>query len=210
MAKKKQKFYVVWEGAMPGIYKTWTECQAQINGFPGAKYKSFPSLLAAKAAFGGSYQDYVGKDKKEKKPKVINQKGIIWESFSVDAACSGSPGIMEYRGVWTKDATEVFRMGPYDWGTNNVGEFLALVHGIAYLQQIGQFTLPIYSDSRTALAWLRNKKTKTTLEKRSSNKILFEMMERAEKWIKTNEWSNPILKWDTAKWGEIPADFGRK
>jgi ribonuclease HI len=35
-------------------------------------------------------------------------------------------------------------------------------------------------------------------------------MERAEKWLLSNEFSNEILKWETKAWGEIPADFGRK
>ena len=51
MAKKKPKFYVVWEGHSPGVYKTWKEAQAQIAGFSNARYKSFDSLNKAELAF---------------------------------------------------------------------------------------------------------------------------------------------------------------
>lgn len=210
MAKKKQKYYVVWEGYKPGVYLTWDGCNAQIKGYAGAKFKSYPTHEAAKQAFGESYSEHIGTAKKTKVVRTIDHSDVIWESLSVDAACSGSPGIMEYRGVWTGDAAQVFHMGPYNWGTNNVGEFLALIHGLAYLKKNGMEEIPIYSDSRTAMSWLRNKKIKTTLERRSSNVILFQLMERAEKWMKTNTWKTPVIKWETSKWGEIPADFGRK
>lgn len=210
MAKKKKKYYVVWIGAKPGVYDTWDSCNAQIRGYPGAKYKSFPSIQSAREAFEGNYKSYIGLATKSKKAKSPNRKGMIKESLSVDAACSGSPGIMEYRGVWTHNAEEVFHKGPFKWGTNNVGEFLALVHGIAYLKKIGQNQIPIYSDSRTAMSWLRNKKVKTTLERKNNNVDLFKMLERAERWIKENEWTNEVIKWPTDRWGEIPADFGRK
>jgi len=210
MAKKKQKYYVVWEGVEPGIYKDWDSCNAQIKGYPGARYKSFKTLDEAKEAFGESSSDHIGKNKSKSPKKIIDKSEIIWDSLSVDAACSGSPGIMEYRGVWTNDAVQVFHKGPFSWGTNNVGEFLALVHGIAFLKQQGMHDTPIYSDSRTALSWLRNKRVKTTLERKRSNQDLFKLLHRAEEWIKANTWSNEVLKWKTSSWGEIPADFGRK
>lgn len=214
MAAKKQKYYVVWVGETPGIYNSWTECQLQIKGFPGAKYKAFVTMEEARSAFGGHYQDAIvtNTDKsKIKSPKLSSENtGIIWKSLSVDAACSGSPGVMEYRGVWTDTQEELFRQGPFVYGTNNVGEFLALVHGIAYLQKKGLTDMPVYSDSRTALSWLRNKKVKTTLVENSQTAILHELLERALIWLENNRYSNPILKWKTEVWGEIPADFGRK
>ena len=210
MSKKKQKYYVVWEGVKPGVYDSWNACQAQIKGYPAAKYKSFKTRAEAEEAFFDSYSNHFGKKTKKVKERFIDTSDIILESLSVDAACSGSPGIMEYRGVWTKDHVEVFRKGPFQWGTNNVGEFLALVHGIAFLQQQQLFDIPIYTDSRTALSWLRNKRVKTTLERRATNKDLFVLLERAEKWVQTHKWKNPVIKWETEKWGEIPADFGRK
>ena len=42
------------------------------------------------------------------------------------------------------------------------------------------------------------------------NQPLFELIERAEKWLRTHKFSTQIVKWETKAWGEIPADFGRK
>jgi ribonuclease HI len=134
---------------------------------------------------------------------------IVRPSISVDAACSGNPGVMEYRGVDTATGKELFHIGPFQQGTNNIGEFLALVHGLALLKQQNS-SLPVYSDSVSAMAWVRNKKCKTTLAACEANKPLFNLIERAEKWLKNNTYTNPVMKWETQQWGEIPADFGRK
>ena len=133
----------------------------------------------------------------------------VKDSIAVDAACSGNPGLMEYQGVYTKTGELLFHQGPFKNGTNNIGEFLALVHGLAFLKQRNS-SLPIYTDSKTALAWIKNKKAKTLLEKNAENAILFELIERAEKWLKENSYTTEVLKWKTEIWGEIPADFGRK
>lgn len=130
-------------------------------------------------------------------------------SIAVDAASSGNPGRMEYQGVDTQTGKLLFHQGPYAQGTNNVGEFLALVHGLAYLKKEGS-DRAIYSDSRIAIGWVRKKKCGTKLAPHPSNKILFELIARAESWLRSNTYSTSILKWETKVWGEIPADFGRK
>ena len=213
MASKK-KYYVVWEGVKPGIYDTWTEAKLNISGFPNAKYKSFKTKTEAEIAFSEGLSTFVeesqtSKKSRTKKPPKANSPLIDQRALSVDAACSGNPGIMEYRAVWVKDGTELFKQGPFKWGTNNIGEFLALVHALALFNK-KNIDLPIYTDSRTALAWLRKKKVNTKLARKSENKILFELIARAEKWLHNNTYKNTILKWDTKEWGEIPADFGRK
>ena len=138
MSAKKQKYYVVWDGNNPGIYDSWAECQLQIKGYPGAKYKSFKTKAEATQAFRDGFGSHIGTKKtKSKSAKVIAKSNpdIIQHSLSVDAACSGSPGILEYRGVWTDTSQQVFHVGPFPYGTNNVGEFLALVHGLSLLQK---------------------------------------------------------------------------
>ena len=69
---------------------------------------------------------------------------------------------------------------------------------------------PIYSDSVSAIAWVRGKKCKTQLARTEKNIPVFDLIARAERWLASNQYSNKILKWDTPNWGEIPADFGRK
>lgn len=208
MAKKN--FYVVWNGVVPGVYKTWEDCKAQVEGYDGAIYKSFPSLDQAEQAYQDSPWKYVGKNAEKKNtPSIHSNPAIIKDSLSVDAACSGNPGLMEYRGVYVKTGKEIFRQGPFEKGTNNIGEFLALVHGLALLKQ-KKLSIPIYSDSRNAIKWVKDKKCKTKLDRVPENETIFYLIERAEKWLRENTYTTQILKWETGQWGEIPADFGRK
>jgi ribonuclease HI len=210
---KKQKFYVVWKGKNPGIYDSWKDCQAEIHGIEGALYKSFDSLEEAKNAFNskpGNFIQRKEKDLKTKEKKKSFSANIITPSISVDAACSGNPGAMEYQGVDTADKRRIFHQGPFPLGTNNIGEFLAIVHALAFLKNQGLNDLPIYSDSVTAIGWIKKKKAKTNLVQNSETEKLYEMISRAESWLEKNSYKNPILKWETESWGEIPADFGRK
>ncbi|KGL60052.1 MULTISPECIES: viroplasmin family protein [unclassified Polaribacter] len=209
----KKKFYVVWNGRKKGIFSSWGVCKKQIDGFEGALYKSFANLDEAETAFAKNYEDYKGKN--TKKPSLSSFEKAkfgnpILESISVDAACSGNPGKMEYRGVLTHNKKQLFIKGPFKKGTNNIGEFLALVHGIALLKSKNKANIPIYSDSRIAMSWVKKKQCRTNLVFDASNKDLLDLIKRAEKWLEENTYNNPILKWETKAWGEIPADFGRK
>lgn len=209
---KKNKFFAVWEGREPGIYSSWEACKKQVHAYAEAKYKSFPTEAEAREAFLSPYWDYVGKNAKTTQPsneQIIAAGLPVNDSIAVDAACSGNPGLMEYQGVYTKTGELLFHQGPFKNGTNNIGEFLALVHGLAFLKQRNS-NLPIYTDSKTALAWVKNKKAKTLLDKTADNALLFDLIERAEKWLRDNDYSTEVLKWKTEVWGEIPADFGRK
>lgn len=209
MAKKK--FYVVWKGKQPGIYHSWKDCKAMIDGYKNAQYKSFPDFESAKRAFNSPYIAYRGK---KKTPSLSAQEllqlgEINPHSISVDAASSGNPGVMEYRGVDTMTKKVLFHTGPFPVGTNNIGEFLAIVHGLAFLD-LHKSDRIIYTDSKTAMSWVRKKKCNTTLPRNQKTQKLYELIDRAEQWLKTHAYSNPIVKWETLAWGEIPADFGRK
>lgn len=208
----KQKFYVVWEGHEPGVYTTWESAKQQIDGYPKAKYKSFSSKAEAEKAYRGTYWAYAGKNTTSGKKSVteLEALGVRLDSLAVDAACSGNPGDMEYRGVHTRTGQEIFHVGPLPNGTNNVGEFLALVHALAWLKQQNSPNVPIYSDSRNAQTWVKAKTCRTKLARMGDNDRIFELIERAERWLQTNKVTNPILKWETEVWGEIPADFERK
>jgi ribonuclease HI len=207
MKKNKSKYYVVWNGYEPGIYKTWTECQQQIKGFPGARYKAFATREDAENAFFDGHDVYITS---KAKAKTNPENPGIQKGYAVDAACSGNPGDMEYRGIDLSTNQEIFRMGVFRKGTNNIGEFLAIVHALALLKRNNDTVTPVYTDSRTAISWVKNKKVKTNLTRTKANIDLFNLVERGIKWLKSNHFENQILKWDTKNWGEIPADFGRK
>lgn len=213
MASKK--YYVVWAGHDTGVFDSWEECKQQIANFPGAKYKSFPSRVEAIEAYRGNPEEYMGLFRKlaQRRPKIVNYEaipGIRPGSIAVDAACSHNPGPVEYRGVDIMTGAQLFHVGPLEGGSNNMGEFLAIVHALAWLEKIGRTDIPIYSDSRTGMAWVRNRKAKTTIAPTPQNAPIRGLIARAEAWLQTHTPLNPILKWDTENWGEIPADFGRK
>ena len=236
----KQKYYVVWNGPSPGVYSSWEACQEAVSGVSGAKYQSFKTQEEAEDAFEMGEEAYeeakasdtsdtsnsskasISRDSGESSNSGESSKPIrpafnpqnlpaeaIREAIAVDAACSGNPGAMEYRGVYLADGKEIFHYGPVH-GTNNIGEFLALVHGLALLKQKGLDNMPIYSDSVNAQLWVRKHHCKTTLVRNDETEKLYQMIERAEAWLRKNTYRNPIIKWQTDKWGEIPADFGRK
>lgn len=214
----KRKFYVVWQGLAPGIYDTWDEAKAQVEGFAGARYKAFPDIESATAAFRGSYEDQATlllamAERAAKTPVHTDYSSfpdIRTDAIAVDGACASNPGPMEYRGVEVATGREIFHVGPLPGGTNNIGEYLALIHALALLDQRGDHTTPIYSDSRTALSWLRRRHSNTKLEPTAENAKVFELLQRANAWLMRHQILNPVLKWETENWGEIPADFGRK
>lgn len=216
------KYYVVWAGHHPGVYDTWEDCLEQVKNFPNARYKAFPSSAAAAKA----YRDGIGQDDSADLANLLNGAGahrstagatqnyfdnpeVDLRAWAVDAACSRNPGPVEYRGVELMSGRELFRVGPLQGGTNNLGEFLAIVHALALQDKLG-ICHPIYSDSVSGMAWVRNKVIKTTLSENDTNRQLFEMLRRAIHWLNTHGYRAPIMKWDTPRWGEIPADFGRK
>jgi ribonuclease HI len=213
--KSSPKFYVVWRGCRPGVYATWADCELQVKGFQGAKFKSFPTRAQAEKAFSEDYQQHIaqGGGSKPKTPRrtaeELEELGVVLDSVCVDAACSGNPGVLEYQGVETVSGELLFDAGPFDDGTVNMGEFLAVVQALALLRLDGRDCC-IYSDSITALAWVRQKQAKTAMPRTKANEPLFQMIEWAEAWLRDNEYPNQIVKWDTERWGEIPADYGRK
>lgn len=222
---KKPKYYVVWEGHTPGIYTEWEAAEAQVKGYPEAVFKAFSSREEAEIAFEEGPLEYVGQrttDNGQQSPdrlELLRKQAALKacqalptavdaQAIAVDAACSGNPGQMEYRGVYLKTGKEIFHYGPV-FGTNNIGEFLAIVHGLALLAQRG-YTIPIYSDSVNAMLWVKRKQCRTTLPLNDKTQALHEHIRRAETWLRTHSYSNDLRKWETEKWGEIPADFGRK
>lgn len=205
----KQKYYVVWKGRQTGVFTSWAECEKQVKGYVGAQFKAFASETEADSAFLGKYETYEGKSATQGNWKLASVQPLL-PSICVDAACNGSPGKVEFRGVNTETGTQIFQAGPYTDGTNNVGEFLAIVHALTW-QSKHNLDMPIYSDSENALAWVHTGVCKTQLKHTLKNAIIFALIRSAENWLAENELpEDKILKWDTKLWGENPADFGRK
>jgi ribonuclease HI len=209
MAKTKQKFYVVWKGKQPGIYTNWEACKLQVEGFAGAAYKAFPTMMEAELA----YKEHLARHIYKKGNVIKDHSKIgtpIHDSIVVDAAWNSVQKDMEYQGILYKTNTRIFHKGPLANGTNNIGEFLAIVHALGYCKKHELDTIPIYSDSRNAIGWVKAKKCKTNLEVSAKTQHIHDLITRAEHWLQTNTYKNKILKWETDAWGENPADFGRK
>ncbi len=212
---QKGKYYVVWEGYAPGIYETWEECKAQVEGFPNARYRAYPDLDSATIGFRGNPEDEMRlyKAMAQHTAKVVNYEAfpeIRLDAIAVDAACSRNPGPVEYQGVMVGTGQTVFKVGPLAGGSNNIGEYLAIIHAAALLKKQGDLNTPIYTDSRTALSWLRAGHSRTSIKANADNTRIIEVLRRADVWLSQNQILNPIIKWQTEEWGEIPADFGRK
>jgi len=216
---KAPKYYVVWRGRQPGVYATWADCFAQINGFSGSSHKAFNSLELAEEAFRSQREDFVARhpelyspvegerDQHQSRLPIAGEP--IPDSYAVDAACSGNPGPLEYRCVQVATRVELFRQGPFPNGTSNIGEFLAIVHALAFFKKRGISAI-IYSDSTNAISWVHQKTCRTKLVRDEGNTTVFELIGRAEMWLRSNDYDSPVLKWETEVWGENPADFGRK
>jgi ribonuclease HI len=222
----KQKVYVVWVGRKPGVYSSWAECQEQINKFDDAKFKSYETRAAADEAYKAGWKGKWGQGKSSSSgagskvsSKIASSRSlsgsasaleeIDYDSISVDVGTSGNPGPVEYKGVDTKTGEIIFSKGPIQRGTNNLGEFLAIVHGLAYLQKIGS-NKTVYSDSVNAIKWVKQKAVSSTLARDESTKEIWELVDRAIHWLRTNKYNNKVVKWQTKQWGEIKADYGRK
>lgn len=223
----KQRYYAVWQGRQPGVYRDWETCKAQVQGVAGAQYKSFGSLAEAEAAFKMPYSSVVKTGTSNGRNGANGQSGClivddngmtvvkpgtenapVLDALAVDAACSGNPGVMEYQGIYIPTRTRVFHYRS-EKGTNNIGEFLAIVHGLSYLKR-HHLNQIIYSDSVNAIGWVRQKVCKSKLPEDATTAELWDYVHRAENWLRTNSYTTEIRKWDTERWGEIPADFGRK
>lgn len=217
-----KKYYVVWVGRVPGVYDDVQDAMEQVDDFPGASFKSFPSAAEAAEAFRKGCARDEGKElgallldaqrqnvPSGTAPDYMSNPEIDINGWAVDAACAGNPGKMEYRGVELMTGRELFHVGPFEQSTNNIGEFLAIVHALSLMFRLGE-KHTIYSDSVTGMAWVRNRKVKTQLERNPKTEKSFQLMERALSWLNTHAYDVKIRKWDTDRWGEIPADFGRK
>ncbi|RSL32519.1 ribonuclease H [Salibacterium salarium] len=198
----KKKYYVVWKGRQTGIYDNWADCEKQVKGYAGASFKSFKTKEEATNALENGETSAVSNSETERSSYIEN-------SVSVDVGSHGNPGFVEYKGVYTKNGEVLFSHPGIQKGTNNLGEFLAIVHALQYLTE-KKSDIPVYSDSDTAIIWVKKGKANSSLKRTEETEEIWSLVEKAEKWLKHNSWNNRILKWNTKAWGEIKADYGRK
>ncbi len=212
--KKQQKYYVVREWNKTGIYSTRDDCKCQVHGYQWAKYKSFETLFDAEQAFSDGYQEVLKSAWKKTSITALVARWLIdLESICVDAACQNNPWILERRGVRTRNRHELFHSKKYPVGTVNIGEWLAIIQWMYRLVKQWKTSWIIYSDSRTAMSWIRQGVIHTTLIRGKNTEILRQSIDAGKKWLKDNKQGIKdikVVKRKTSEWWEIPADFGRK
>ncbi len=210
----KKKFYTVLIGRQKGIFDSWEECKKSVQGFPSACFKSFHSREDAEQAW---QENFFRRQSKGAKQKTSNANtNIPTSGIVVDGACSNNPGLAEYRGVNIETGVELFSHTPF-LATNNVAEFVAIVHAMAYCIEHNLQETTLYSDSVNAILWIKKGICKSTLKDTSrypDNKFDYarRLIAHSEKWLKEhkNVALPRLVKWDTENWGENPADYGRK
>lgn len=212
--KKQQKYYVVRKGRKTGIYDNWDACKEQVHGYMGAKYKSFDTLVDAEQAFANDYEIALSSPWNKASVAVLVEQWVIsLESICVDAACEWNPGILERRGVKTDDSSEIFHSRKYPVGTVNIGEWLALIQWMQRLVKHRKTDWIMYSDSRTAMSWIKKWILNTSLHRGKNTELLRQAIDAGKQWLYQNKsliQYIKIVKWKTSIRGEIPADFGRK
>jgi hypothetical protein len=131
-------------------------------------------------------------------------KGICSDCGSVNGK---NPGIFKYRLVNIETKEVIFEKIISGNCTNNLAELLGAVHAIGY-NTANYLNLPVYTDSQTALSWIRKKLIKT--KHIVTDAELQEELDIALKYIKTLSKAEHPLLWNTVAWGQIDADYGAK
>lgn len=156
MAKKK--FYVVWSGRLPGVYTNWPQAQAQVDKFPGARYKSFPSEAEALAAFAGGVapesQSSVVKQNRAAAKTAVDIDAVDVAVFC-DGGCEPNPGEAG-SGVAVYKCGQLYELwyGLYNPnGTNNTAELNALYQSMLIAKQAidEQKSVAVLSDSQYSI-----------------------------------------------------------
>ncbi|MFT7558600.1 MAG: ribonuclease HI [Flavobacteriales bacterium] len=134
-----KKYYVVWQGHKPGIYTDWATCSKQVAKYSGARYKSFPNLAEAEAAYGGAGA-VAANGKATSKPIRVNSGAAktftakeveaLTEEVKIftDGGCEPNPGKAgSGLALYRKNELDELWYGLYNpMGTNNTAELNAL------------------------------------------------------------------------------------
>lgn len=207
------QYYGVWIGRKPGVYDNWNDCKAQVDKFSGARYSKLKSTTKEEALleFNKENNNTIDNSKETIKStnNVVNTSNKPIENvLTVDGASNGLN--CEFQAVWYPSGEVAFKSKQYQGGTNNIAEFLGLVLAIKHLEK-NNLPLSVYTDSVTAMAWLRDKKANTTAKTTGkATEELDKLINQAETYLKEKERKINIMKWETKSWGQIPADYGRK
>ncbi|CAH9058473.1 Ribonuclease H [Pseudoalteromonas sp. CIP111854] len=159
-----KKYYVIWTGRETGIFTTWDKCKSLVDGFAGAKYKSYSSLEEAQSAFSGKLSLTPLKAKQRAKTNKSNitslcQKEIDAMPFDIkiytDGACDPNPGKAGTGlAVYKQNELSELWYGLYQAiGTNNTAELRGLAQALLLAKEYlaSNFSVVIFCDSRYSI-----------------------------------------------------------
>ncbi|MGM0541989.1 MAG: viroplasmin family protein [Pseudomonadota bacterium] len=167
-----QKFYVVWQGKVPGIYTDWISCKSQVDKFAGAKYKSFPTLAEAQQAYIGVHTPSNQKTATSKSTSVKKKtpsKAATVKTYTAteiatmaidvkiytDGGCDPNPGKAgSGMAVYRNEAIAELWYGLFHpMGTNNTAELNALHQALmlAQIEHNNDQSVAIFCDSKYAI-----------------------------------------------------------
>lgn len=211
------KYYVVRKGVTPGIYRSWSECQMQVTGYPNAEYKSFKKKEDAISYMQGVSTRPSRNLREERKTarEHYDTYGLPAEKYLVvDGGTRGNKGDgssrVEYQ-IYDNQARDIVYNSAEYVGTSNIAEFLGLVGAIRYQQENNLTDHVIYTDSNVALRWYENQSVKTRLDRTSLGADrTYAQLKADVEYLKSLSIVPDVRKWETRAWGENPSDFGRK
>lgn len=164
----KEKYYAVKTGKVPGIYRTWESCRSMVHGFPGAVYKSFPTLEEAQAFLG----DTADKKADSLKNEIVGEdktEALSPENYAfVDGSFHAAKGIYGYGGFLIHNGEKEILQGcgadkEMASMRNVAGEILGSMAAVKKAVELGLPELTIYYDYMGIEmwadgSWKRNKK----------------------------------------------------
>jgi len=119
-------------------------------------------------------------------------------------------GVVEWQAVDLVSGQTIHASRPYEYGNINLAEFIAIVDALSLLHANGNTSTPVYSDSLTAIAWVKNRKMKTRHPRTGNAYRIMGLADASMDWLLDTKPMNPVRFWDNVLWGENPADYGRK
>lgn len=158
MAKKK--IYAVRKGKTTGIFYSWDECSASVNGYPGAEYKSFTTKEEANSYLGNSFAVQIEEEKKDQKNTALDGTESTLTAY-VDGSFDPSIGKYAFGCILLTPEGEIIResgngQDPESLAIRNVaGEMLGAMYAVQWAVNHGYPSLTIYYDYEGIAKWAK-------------------------------------------------------
>lgn len=159
-----KKYYAVRVGKTPGIYLTWDDCKHMVDGYPGAKYKSFPSIAEAEAFLEGiNYSQSVNGTKESNSADNMMDEAYAF----VDGSYNDVTKVYGYGGFLVANGEKYLLQGADSEEEmasmrNVAGEICGCMAAVEKAIEIGLSSVNVYYDYSgiemwATGAWKRNK-----------------------------------------------------